>query len=584
MAAVVFLLAALLYLPALRNGFVWDDVYLVGHPDIRVLDVSTVKRIFTTNFWETMESQSGMYRPLTTLSFYADHQIYGETPAGFHLTNVLLNAAVSALALLLLLEMFGRVDVAFVSALVFLAFPMHVENVAWVSGRTDLLATLFMLSSLWCYARWRAGRRTRSLAGALAGFAAALLAKETAVVLPAVVACTEIIPAGRAQSDAPRWKRWMVIACMFAMVALYFALRTHVLGSALLFFSRFTTGGGQAAALTLSIVAHYAYKLLFPFRLDAEADFYPPETLWNFHSIAGVAVVAASLLAVYRWRRSGAVVFGVTVMALGLAPVLNILPLNQVLAERFLYFPSLGYALLLSLACGEAVKRRIPVTAALSVFLVACAARTVARTLDWKDELTLFRKTVEVSGDNARAHASLGTSLYQRERYEEAVAEFRRATEINPAYAPGWNGLARSTGKLGRVQDAVGYAQTAVELDPNNALYFHNLGVLRFQALDYGAAAASFRRALELRPRHLHARFNLGLSLYQLRDFDGAAREFTALENKDTDFPNAYFFLSESELQRGHRQKAARAAAHFLSLHSADDAMASRARTIAGMK
>ena len=97
-ALCVFVLAALLYLPTLRNGFVWDDTALIENHDIRTLDAAALKRIFTTNFWEATEAHSGLYRPLTALSFHTDCQIYGLAPSGYHLTNVLLNAAVCALA------------------------------------------------------------------------------------------------------------------------------------------------------------------------------------------------------------------------------------------------------------------------------------------------------------------------------------------------------------------------------------------------------------------------------------------------------------------------------------------------------
>jgi len=122
----------------------------------------------------------------------------------------------------------------------------------------------------------------------------------------------------------------------------------------------------------------------------------------------------------------------------------------------------------------------------------------------------------------------------------------------------------------------------ATDLDPNNAAYYNSLGILEFQVKQYADAAESFQRALILRPRHMQARFNLGLALYQQSDFEGAVKEFTALESKDTDFVNAYFFLAQSQAQLGHADLAARAAAHFLSLHQGEGGMTTRARELAG--
>jgi protein O-mannosyl-transferase len=372
---------------------------------------------------------------------------------------------------------------------------------------------------------------------------------------------------------------------MFVLVAFYFALRRHVLGSSVSYFHRFTTGVVQAVALSFSILAHYAYKLLFPFRLNAESDFPPPAIFWNIHTLVGIAIFVATCFALYRWRRQSVFVFGIAVIGLGLTPVLNILPANQVLAERFLYFPSVGYSLLVAFAVAALRQRwRVPVIIAFTLLLVACSARTVVRIFDWKDELTLFQKTVAVSPHNARARAALGGSLYDLGRYQEALDEFRQATELNPSFAPGWNGLARAEGKLGHIDQAHDDMLKAIDLQPNNAGYFSGLGILEFQERKYADAADRFRRALELQPHNMEARFNLALALYQQRDFEGAVREFNAIESKDTDFVNAYFFLAECETQRGHPDEAARAATRFLTLHKTDDAMASRARQITGMK
>ena len=575
-ALAVFVFAACLYLPSLKNGFVWDDKALVENPDIRTLNGDTVKRVFTTNYWDATDVTSGLYRPLTALSFHADYQTHADKPAGFHLTNVLFNAAVCALLFLVLVEMFAALDLALFAALFFAAFPMHVENVAWVSGRTDLLATMFMLASLW----WT-GARKGALIGAAFFFIAALLSKETAIVLPAVVLVSTLLSAHREPSA--RRRGIILTTVLFVIALLYLVLRKQVLGASVGYFHRFTHGFEQAVALPFSILAHYTYKLVFPFRPNAESDFPPPAHFWNVHVLVGVAIFAGICYALWRWRGNRVFVFGTAVIAIGLLPVLNILPLNQILAERFLYFPSTGFALLVALLVITLRRRwRLPATVVFVLLLAACSARTVTRTADWKDELTLFQKSVAASPDNARARASLGSTLYDLERYDEALNEFRHAVRVNPSYAPGWSGLARTEGKLGHLKEAMDAINNALDIDPDNAVYYNSLGMLQFQARDYMNAVGSFREVLQIRPRHLHARFNLGLALYQLGDFEGAVKEFTELENKDGDFQNAWFFLAESQLRAGNAEAAAESARHFLAVHSQDDAMASRAREIAG--
>jgi tetratricopeptide (TPR) repeat protein len=574
--------AWLLYVPSISNEFVWDDVILIGNPEISTLDAATAKRLFTTNFWDVSDATSGMYRPLTSLSFYTDYQLYGNNPSGFHQTNMLFNAGACALVFLVLLEMFAQPVLALVAALGFAVFPMHVQSVAWISGRTDVIATFFALLSLWFYVRWRKGGRLAPALGSIVCYVLALLGKEVAIVLPAVLLVYELLT----RTDAtPRrtHARWLVLLGICGITALYFIVRHSLFRTTVGALPRVTHGFAEAAALSFAIVAHYAYKLIYPFRLDPVADFAPPAHFFNRDTLVGVSVVALVVASVVRWRRYSAFVFGVAVIAFGLIPVLQIVPGNTVLSEHLLYFPSLGYALLLALVAGYFLERgRTATIAACCALLVASCARTVMGTLMWKNDFVLFERAVAISPESPIAHFDFGVSLGLKGRKEEAITEFRRATEISPDYADAWSVMGRTEAELGQHTLALEHCARAVEIDPGDARLVNDLGMMQAQARDYAAAAQSFRRVLELRPRHTYARFNLGIALYQQRDFEGAAREFEALPNKDEEFPNAWFFLAQCQSLTGNASDAAASAAHFLSVHTVEDAMAAQARKIAG--
>jgi Flp pilus assembly protein TadD len=581
-AFAIALLAGLLYLPSLRNEFVWDDIILVGNPDIRTLDAAAVKRVFTTNFWDVSDATSGMYRPLTTLSFYTDYHLYGNHPAGFHLTNILLNATVCALVFLVLLEMFSQPGMALIAALWFAAFPMHVQSVAWISGRTDMVATLFALVSLWCYAGWRRTGGAGAAVGSLLGYALALLGKEVAVVLPGVIVVYEMLT--RAGDDGSRrgLTHWRLLLGMCVLLVVYFVVRRQLLGASVNALPRVTHGFSQALALTFSIVGHYAYKLVFPFRLEPTADFQPPASFFNPYTLGGIVVVAIVVWSLIRWRHHHAFVFGVAVIACGLAPVVHIVPANVTLAEHFLYFPSFGFAVLVALAVTYLLARQRTVAiAAFAVLLVAFGAATVMGTSAWKDDLTLFEKAVTMSPDNPTAHFDYGVSLAQRARYEEALVEFQRATDLNPVYPDAWSAMGLAEDQLGSTAEGLKHVERAVALDPGDARFMNDLGTMQFKTRQYADAAQTFRRVLELRPRHDHARFNLGLALYQQSDFAGAIHAFDEIANKDADFPNAWFFLAQCHRRTGNHAEAARAARHFLSVHTQNDGLAADARKIA---
>jgi predicted Zn-dependent protease len=140
--------------------------------------------------------------------------------------------------------------------------------------------------------------------------------------------------------------------------------------------------------------------------------------------------------------------------------------------------------------------------------------------------------------------------------------------------------MGRAEDKLGQHGLGLEHCARAVQIAPDDVRFLNDLGTMQFQARQYPDAVESFRHLLVLRPRHSYARFNLGLALYQQSDFAGAIREFNELPDKDAEFPVAWFFLAESLLRTGNQAEAAQAATHFLSIHTANDAMAVRAREI----
>lgn len=589
LALVLFVFSWLLYANTLVNEFVWDDrTLIVENADIRSLDAPTVKRLFTTHYWDVLGGPGGLYRPLSALSLHLDYQLYGKSPAGFHATNATLNALVTVMVFVLVLQLFARVRLAFLTALLFAALPLHTENVAWVSGRTDVLATLFMLLSLAAYAWWRRrGVATGFVLSALA-YVAAVLSKEIALVLPPLVLLVEAGPFPGLDDTGGRW-RWprgrlaTTAAVFFGIAALALWVRHAVLGSALESFQPFATGISSTVALSLSILAGYAWKLVAPLSLNAEWQAAEPAGLADVHVAAGLVVAAALVWALVRWRRRGEAVFAVAVFLVGLGPVLNIFPITEVSAERFLYFPSLGFCLAVAWGLERLLQNRRSGAAALALaglLVVAYGVRTVVRNRDWRDEATLFGKTAEGAGDVHRVHLNLGNVHYRAGRFRQALEEYQKAVDLDPKDARVWSGMAGAYKALGQLDEAFRCMQRALAIDPRNASMHNNLGMLYVQRGDLGDAVASFRRALEYQPRHEQARFNLGLALYRQRDYAGVVDALTPLEHKDADHVHAWYYLAAAEAHLGHRERAAEYATRFLAHYDRTDAFTANARAI----
>lgn len=576
LAAGVFAVAWLLYANTLGNDFVWDDrTLVVENTDLRTLDGETIERLLTTHYWDMTGKAGGLYRPLSALSFYLDYQLYGKNPQGYHAANATLNASVCVLVFLLVYLLFANVELAVVTSLLFASLPLHTENVAWIAGRTDLIATFYMLLSLLAYAWWRARGAWMGFVLAALAFILALLAKEFALVLPPLIVVLEIgsfAPLKRWRGGLDR-KRWAtVVVTFFGLSACYFAARKAVLGHSVQSFEPFATGFVETLALSTSIFAHYVYKLVFPFVLNAEWEAPTPTGLLNVHSLAGIAMLAVIAYAIRRYHRHGEVVLAIAVFVIGIAPVLNLFPVTEVSAERFLYFPSLGFCLLVALGLTYALKRRRNLAVAAAVVLVvAYGARTVARNADWRDETTLFAKTVADAADNARAHLNLGNVHYRAGRHRQALAEYERALAIDPEYARAWSSSAGAYKALGELDGAFRCMERALEIEPTNANFHNSVGVLHIQRRRLDLAVAAFRLALQYQPEHDRARFNLGLALFRQEDYAGAVAAFTALAHKDIDFVHAFYYLAVAELRLGNVARAREHAERFLSLyHEAD--------------
>lgn len=584
-AVAVCVVAWLLYANTLPNGFVWDDrTMVVENPEIRDLDWAAIERAFTTHYWEMTGKPGGLYRPLSTLSFRLDYHLFGRNPTGFHFTNAVLNALVCALVFVFLAQLFGNAVLALIASLLFAAFPMHTENVAWVAGRTDLIAALFMMLSLVSYVAWRRRGGWWRFALTLLAFVAAVLGKEFALVLAPLLVVLEVAPFERLRRDGRGFSAVRLAAVglvFFGIAAAYFVVRHAVLGRTVLSYVPFAHGVVQTAALALSILAHYVYQMLFPFVLNAESEFPVPTSFLNVHTLVGMGLVVLGAWVVWRWWRRGEVVLGVSLIGIGLAPVLNIFPITEVSADRFLYLPSLGFCLLVAaLALRAPARWRSRTTAFLALLLVAYGVRTVIRNGDWRDESTLFAKTVAAASENARAHLNMGNVHYRAGRAGQALAEYRKALDIDPRYAGAWNASAGAYKDLGQLDEAFACMKRAIELEPTNANYQNSLGVLYVQRREFAEAIECFRRALRFDPSHRRAHFNLGLALYNNEQYRECIEVFSSLEDKDTDNPHAYYYMALSASHLGDRAGAADYAGKFLAVYHHDDDFRRNAQAI----
>lgn len=393
------------------------------------------------------------YRPLRYLSLRIDEALFGDDPRGYHVHSALLHGITSFVVFILLRRLAGG-GAALAGALLFVAHPVHTECVAYISGRRDILTTLFCLLGFLGWLEFNRTSRRRWLAAALGAYALALGAKEMAVTLPAVCVLHDLLldPARARQ----RIRIYAVMGALAAALAVYLA-----------FFYPSTRqhewhGGSMAAnfATSARLVVHYLALLAFPLRLlgDHSDAAYPlSRSFLEVRVLLSLAAIAAIVgAALYARRRAPLVTFGIGWLLVTLLPVLHIKPFHEIAAEHYLYLPSVGFCLVAGLGLERLRSLAGPRVAwgALGLVLALFSVRTVVRNRDWRDSETFWRVTLEAAPRCARAQFNVGMVHAKRAQWKETEAYLQRAIGINPDYLRARFELGRIYGLLGRTDDA----------------------------------------------------------------------------------------------------------------------------------
>jgi len=512
---IVAIAAILLHLPALRNDFVFDDRgALLQNP--LLADLRSAPRILSAPYWNAPGLTGGLYRPVTTLSFAVDRALArGFRPAWFHAVNVLLHGGVAALVVALALRVGLQAGPALLAGGLFAVHPVHVEAVASIVGRSEILAAGCGLGAILCSALARRDPGRRGRIAALAApvlLLGGLLSKESAFVVPAIAWLFDrVFPPA-----APRRGRALVLGAIAATTAAL-ALRWHALGglgpAPIPFVDNPAVARGpwQGRLAALAVLPRFARLLLWPHPLSADYSYAqiplpagPADgsVLLGLGLALGVPLGGLLLL-----RRNRALGFALLFIPLSLALTCNLLVfIGTLLAERLLYLPSVGVCLAAAALAGAGVgdaagSRRAAGRAALALAIPALAAGawgTLARLGDWRDDFSLYESAARVSPKSARIRYNLGNAWLRRGRFATAEAEYRRALEVYPDFADASGNLGLSLLQQGRAREAMEPLQKAARRQPKNAEVRVNLGSARRALGDPAGARSEFEAAIAL--------------------------------------------------------------------------------------
>jgi len=574
------------------NDFVsYDDhKYVLKNPHLRDgITIDTIRWAFTSC------KRASNWHPLTWLSHALDWQLFGAKPAGHHMVNLLFHLANITLLFLFLYRATGAMGRSAVVAGLFGVHPLHVESVAWVAERKDVLSTFFWMLTMWAYVLYvrlgthEARRKVWAYSGMVFFFTLGLLCKPMVVTLPCVLLLLDYWPLGRVgkqgavsgipdagsgvwrREESANWKALVVEkAPLFLLVAgssvmTFYAQRA---GGSVASMEGYTVGVRIANAF-VSYVA-YLWKMIWPRCL---APFYPHPndtipTILVFMST--FLVLGVSVLSILYRRRMPYFFVGWFWYLGTLVPVIGFIQVGmQAMADRYTYVPLTGVFIALVWGIGDAVNVGrghlsqassfgskaiavspfLPVVSAIALVALACCSWVQVGY--WKDTVTLFEHALAVTRGNYVAHNNIGQEMQAAGRLEEAIAHYSRAVQTDPDPGLAYNNLGAALAQSGKVTEAMKMFEEALKCDPDCAEAYVNLG--RGLALQgkVDEALKKLKQAIEIDPDQAGAYLEIGNILGRKGFLDKAAEQFRIAIRIDPGMPEAHSNLGFVLRQQG---------------------------------
>lgn len=552
------------YLPSTHNGFVNidDGAYVYANPHVKNgLTWEGIRWAFTA-------FEKSLWHPVTWFSIMLDAQLFGPNPWGYHLVSLLIHAVNAGLLFLLFAKMTKAVwRSAFVAAF-FALHPVHVESVAWVAERKDVLSTLFALLTVFAYLKYvscvegeekseipnpkseansklEIRRRRIFYALALLLFALGLMSKPMVVTLPILLLLIDFWPLCRLRlgisnpqlaTTSLRYSktpplRLVIEKLPFFGVALLVGIVAIVAqksSGALQPTDRFPVGYRLANAI--ASYAHYLAQTFWPAKL---AVYYPYPKHFSLGLVGGAALlgVMISFAVIWLLNRRPYLAFGWIWFLITLGPVIGLIQVgNQAYADRYMYLPLIGLAVIFAWGAYDLTRalasHAMVLSGAAVAVLLVCIVLTRQQISYWKDSVALFSHALAVTKDNNVAHNNLGTALLDQGHPGEAIPHFQEVVKLTPRNVVAQRNLATALFTVGRLDEALPHAQEAVKLDSRDAAAQSLLGTIFGNKGQADQAIVHLQEAVKLAPNDFKSRMNLGVALAQKRRFDQAAVQF----------------------------------------------------------
>ena len=584
LAPVLFVL--LVYSNSFQNSFQYDDVHsIVRNPHIKNPE-NLPKFFWSPKMGSGLVPETSAYRPLLMVSLGLNYFLGVLDPFGYHLVNLLIHMVCALFVFLITLNLLRITNVgkesednrngftALFAALIFAAHPVQTESVTYIMGRSSSLTALFFLAAVWAYIRYSVAGKIRYTFLALFFYACSLLVKETAITLPLVLILFDLFfPLHRS------WKgRLAGILPFIALSALYLGFRSYFLG------------GGQFSTTAVRPLydhlltqprawVHYLETLLAPINLNIDYDFPPSHSLLEPRVLLSIGILAAVSVCIWKVSKYQRMVgFLALWFAVNLLPTNSLIPLEDVVTDRWLYLSSVGYAITLALAGRWIFLARVKTggRAGNLIFFFLCAlvlelygAATLLRNITWTNDWMLWEDAVRKSPLKDRSHHGLAEALYNAGQYEEAIKSFRNVLVINPKHPGAYLNLGNIYLMQGKLSEAAEAFQKAKSLSPRMfaADAYNNLGVVYKRQGRLQEAIEEFHKSIAVRPWNDAAYVNLGDVYVKMEDLDQAISCMEKAVQITPEQYRGYYALYRLYNRKGWKEKSEEAHKKFLAYY-----------------
>ncbi|CAN2041017.1 protein O-mannosyl-transferase [Candidatus Magnetomoraceae bacterium gMMP-15] len=536
-----------------------DDLYVTENSNVQSgLSIDSIIWAFTTG-------HAGNWHPITWLSHMLDCELYGLNSMGHHWTNLQFHIINTILLFIVIRLMTGAVwKSAFIAAL-FALHPLHVESVAWVAERKDVLSTFFWFLSMIAYFYYIKNSSKKNYLLLAVIFAMGLMAKPMLVTLPFILLLLDFWPLSRFQISTCKDLFYRLIPLIKEKIPL---MVLSIISSIITFLVQ--EHGGAVAPLEIfplsirianAIISYFAYlgKMVWPHNL---AVFYPhPEYSMIQALVPGLLLLCVSFLVLWADKKFPYILTGWFWYLGTLFPVIGIVQVgSQCMADRYTYIPLIGIFIIIAWGISDlsaGFKKQKHILVLVSGLVIICLGiSTWIQTSYWKDSIKLFTHTLNVTENNDIAHHVLGHALQKKGRLDEALSHYYETLKYDTENAKVYNNIGNIFNTQKKPDKAVSFYNKALELDPDYANAHNNLANVLSTLERLDDAAKHYNKVLKIEPKHENAHYNFGNLLIKQEKFTKAGFHFAQAIKIKPDYAEAYHGIGVILFWRGEIKKA----------------------------